>query len=50
RPGVHSEFELPMNQLNKPINSKPEEKLIPTTELEITNLVKGIPTLKNETN
>ncbi|KAH9290729.1 hypothetical protein KI387_034846, partial [Taxus chinensis] len=50
RPGVHSEFELPTNQLNKPTDVKPEENLVPTTDLETMSLVKTIPNLKDEAN
>ncbi|KAH9293975.1 hypothetical protein KI387_040820, partial [Taxus chinensis] len=49
RPGVHSEFELPTNQLNKPTDPKPEEKLVPTTDLETISIAKTIPTPKDKT-
>ncbi|KAH9305786.1 hypothetical protein KI387_010190, partial [Taxus chinensis] len=49
-PGVYSEFELPTNQLSKPTDAKPEEKLVPTTDLETMSLVKTIPASKDEAN
>ncbi|KAH9289353.1 hypothetical protein KI387_033470, partial [Taxus chinensis] len=50
RLGIHSEFEIPTNQLVKPTNSQLKEKLIPTTKLEISNPSEDIPVLKSETN
>ncbi|KAH9307028.1 hypothetical protein KI387_011432, partial [Taxus chinensis] len=48
KPGVHSEFELPTNQLNKPTDPKPEEKLVPTKDLEPISITKTTPTPKDK--